>query len=170
MSFWKRSILPEEDTRVVCDALQNVLVSLVDLALQGKQAHWNLYGQNFQSLHEKLDGIVETARASSDTVAERMNQLGVAPDGRRNTVAETSPLENYSPDFEPVPRALHLVADRLHTTDDALRSARKAVADPDPMTEDILIAISQEVEEHLWMIQAMEKDAGSEPAAASRLP
>ena len=168
MSFWKRSILPEEDTKTVCAALQSALVALIDLGLQSKQAHWNLYGPNFKSLHEKLDAIVDTARSSSDTVAERMNQLGVAPDGRRNAVAETSPLENYSASFEPVPRALRLVADRLHAADETLRTARAAVADPDPMTEDLLIAVSQELELHLWMIQAMEKDAGGgEP---SRLP
>ena len=169
MTFWKRNILPEDDARTVCDALQTVLVSLVDLALQGKQAHWNLYGANFRSLHELLDAIVDTARSSSDTVAERMNQLGVAPDGRRDTVAAGSPLENYTGDFEPVPRALHLVGDRLKTVDVTLRDARAAVAEADPLTEDLLIAVGQQVEMHLWMIQAMEKDAGAggEP---SKLP
>ncbi|NNJ24847.1 Dps family protein [Alienimonas chondri] len=168
MTFWKRNILPEADAQTVCSALQEVLVSLIDLGLQGKQAHWNLFGPNFQSLHEKLDAIVETARLTSDEVAERMNQLGIAPDGRRNTVAESSPLANYSSDFEPVPQALHLIGDRLHTAVETIRTARKTVADPDPMTEDLLIAVSQQVEEHLWMIQAMEHEVGAgEP---SKLP
>ena len=169
MTFWKRDILPEADARTVCDALQNTLVSLVDLALQGKQAHWNLYGANFRSLHELLDAIVETARTSSDTVAERMNQLGVAPDGRRDTVAAGSPLENYTADFEPVPRALRLIGDRLKTVDVVLRESRTAVAEPDPMTEDLLIAVSQQIEMHLWMIQAMEKEIG-DGGEPSKLP
>ncbi|QDT15706.1 Dps family protein [Alienimonas californiensis] len=168
MTFWKRNILPEEDAKVVCSALQDVLVALIDLGLQGKQAHWNLYGPDFQSLHEKLDAIVETARMSSDEVAERMNQLGIAPDGRRNAVAESSPLENYPAGFQPVPEALNLVGDRLHTAVETVRTARKTVADPDPMTEDLLIAISQQLEEHLWMIQAQEHNvAGGKP---SKLP
>ncbi|MEM9700865.1 MAG: DNA starvation/stationary phase protection protein [Planctomycetota bacterium] len=161
MTFWKRNILPEADAQTVCTALQKTLVSLIDLGLQSKQAHWNLYGPNFQSLHEKLDGIVETARVSSDEVAERMNQLGIAPDGRRNAVAESSPLENYSDQFEPVPQALHLIGDRLHTAVETLRRARETVAEPDPMTEDLLIAISQQLEEHLWMIQAMEHEVSA---------
>ena len=169
MTFWKRNILPEADARTVCDALQKTLVSLIDLGLQGKQAHWNLYGANFRSLHELLDAIVETARTSSDTLAERMNQLGVAPDGRSGTVASSTPLAEYSSDFEPVPRALRLVGDRLLTCDEVLRGARAAVADPDPLTEDLLIAVGQQIEMHLWMIQAMEKEigAGGEP---SKLP
>lgn len=31
--------------------LQRVLVDLIELHLQGKQAHWNLIGTNFRDLH-----------------------------------------------------------------------------------------------------------------------
>ena len=31
--------------------LQKVLVDLIELHLQGKQAHWNLVGTNFRDLH-----------------------------------------------------------------------------------------------------------------------
>ena len=41
--------------------LQRVLVDLVELQLQGKQAHWNLVGTNFRDLHLQLDGIVDVA-------------------------------------------------------------------------------------------------------------
>jgi len=52
--------------------LQAVLVDLIELASQGKQAHWNLVGPNFRDLHLQLDEIVESAREFSDTVAERL--------------------------------------------------------------------------------------------------
>ncbi|HET7740426.1 MAG TPA: ferritin-like domain-containing protein, partial [Mycobacterium sp.] len=42
--------------------LQKVLVDLIELHLQGKQAHWNLVGTNFRDLHLQLDEIVDTAR------------------------------------------------------------------------------------------------------------
>ena len=35
--------------------LQKVLVDLIELHLQGKQAHWNLVGTNFRDLHLQLD-------------------------------------------------------------------------------------------------------------------
>ncbi len=41
--------------------LQKVLVDLIELHLQGKQAHWNLVGTNFRDLHLQLDEIVDTA-------------------------------------------------------------------------------------------------------------
>jgi hypothetical protein len=52
--------------------LQQVLVDLIELHLQGKQAHWNLVGTNFRDLHLHLDVVVDIAREASDTIAERM--------------------------------------------------------------------------------------------------
>lgn len=57
--------------------LQAALVELVDLALVGKQAHWNVTGPQFRSVHLELDEIVALARASSDRVAERIATVGV---------------------------------------------------------------------------------------------
>src|SRR5271155_5799943 len=39
--------------------LQRVLVDLIELHLQGKQAHWNVVGTNFRDLHLQLDEIVD---------------------------------------------------------------------------------------------------------------
>ena len=35
--------------------LQAVLVDLIELHVQGKQAHWNIVGTNFRDLHLQLD-------------------------------------------------------------------------------------------------------------------
>ena len=51
------------------ESLQRVLVDLVELALQGKQTHWNLVGPNFRDLHLQLDEIVLAARTFADVVA-----------------------------------------------------------------------------------------------------
>ena len=42
--------------------LQSVLVDLVELQIQGKQAHWNIVGTNFRDTHLQLDEIVHAAR------------------------------------------------------------------------------------------------------------
>ena len=63
-------------------SLQEVLVDLIELHLQGKQAHWNLIGTNFRDLHLQLDEIVDIAREASDTIAERMRALNAVSDGR----------------------------------------------------------------------------------------
>src|ERR1700721_432981 len=70
--------------------LQKVLVDLIELHLQGKQAHWNVVGTNFRDLHLQLDSIVDIAREAADTIAERMRALDAVPDGRTDTVAATT--------------------------------------------------------------------------------
>ena len=74
------------------ESLQAVLVDLIELGIQGKQAHWNVVGANFRDMHLQLDEIIAVARALSDQVAERMRALQALPDGRSETVtATTSP-------------------------------------------------------------------------------
>ena len=89
---FKRDILSGETNDEVTTLLQHNLVNLIDLALLMKQAHWNVVGPNFRSIHLHLDEIIEAVRAGSDEVAERVTTLGVAPDGRAQTVAENSEL------------------------------------------------------------------------------
>src|SRR6185436_7556783 len=75
--------------------LQKVLVDLIELHLQGKQAHWNVVGTTFRDLHLQLDELVDFAREASDTVAERMRALDVVPDGRSDTVAGSTTLAQF---------------------------------------------------------------------------
>ena len=42
-------------SKTLTDNMQLVLVDLVELHLQGKQAHWNVVGKNFRDLHLQLD-------------------------------------------------------------------------------------------------------------------
>jgi len=79
-------------SKALSDNLQKVLVDLIELASQGKQAHWNVVGTNFRDTHLALDEIIEAAREFSDTIAERMRALHALPDGRSDTVAESTTL------------------------------------------------------------------------------
>lgn len=85
-----KSPLPDTDRKVVGEALQGALVDLVDLSLVAKQLHWNVVGARFRSVHLQLDEVVALARLHADTVAERAAAIGVSPDGRAKTVADTS--------------------------------------------------------------------------------
>ena len=67
---------PAGADHAVCAALQAAVVLMVDLQLQAKQAHWNVVGRSFRSLHTHLDEIVELARDAADTFAEGMRTNG----------------------------------------------------------------------------------------------
>lgn len=153
---FKREILAEETNEKVTAILQKNLTNLIDLALLMKQAHWNVVGPNFRSIHLQLDEIIVTVRDASDDVAERISALGVPADGRSSTVAENSDLTAYPREFVPVSETISLVADAIKTAIDSLRDAIEATGDLDPVTEDLLIAVSGPLEKHLWMLQAQE--------------
>ena len=98
---------------VVAAALQQALVDLTDLSLQGKQAHWNLEGPGFRSLHLHLDEIIDEVRLAADDVAERMAAIEVAPDGRAATVAATSLVDPMEPGFLPTDKTARQYEERL---------------------------------------------------------
>ncbi len=55
--------LRHEDREAIGAELQGVLVTLIDLSLLGKQAHWNIVGRNFRALHLQLDELIDAWRA-----------------------------------------------------------------------------------------------------------
>ena len=152
----KRSVLNPENQEKSAPLLQGALVDLIDLALQAKQAHWNLKGPNFRAVHLQLDEIIDQVRIGSDEVAERLATIGVAADGRASTVAEGTSLENF-PDGEiTVPQTISLISDRMAAVSKAMRERIDALGDIDPVSEDLLIGITAPIEKQLWMLQSQE--------------
>src|ERR1700728_949029 len=94
--------------------LQTVLVDLIELHLQGKQAHWNVVGTNFRDLHLQLDSIVDTARAASDTIAERMRALDAVPDGRSDTVVAATTVPALPPGLIGATQTVEMITTRIY--------------------------------------------------------
>jgi len=148
------STLSDEARKVTGDALQGALVDLIDLSLSAKQAHWNLIGPHFRSLHLQLDDVVDIARKHMDVVAERAVAIGVNPDGRAETVATSAHLkqlpDGYVKDSDVIEFFADLLAEIVHRFRDRVRDTDE----PDPVTQDLLIAAAQDLEQQHWMIQA----------------
>jgi starvation-inducible DNA-binding protein len=146
--------LRHEERDALGTALQSVLVDLTDLALAGKQLHWNIVGPRFRSLHLQLDDLVDSGRNLGDQVAERARALGWAPDGRRETIAADSTLpgvpEGELPDHDVVDHATALLVQAISSA----RAAMERAAEYDPVTEDLLHQVVHALEEHAWMFSA----------------
>ncbi|MEU5427176.1 DNA starvation/stationary phase protection protein [Streptomyces olivoreticuli] len=149
-----KSPLTEQDRKTVGDALQGALVDLVDLSLVAKQVHWTVVGPRFRSVHLQLDEVVASARLHADTVAERASALGVAPDGRAGTVAKTSGIAPVGDGWNKDTAAVQTLVDALHAVITRMRERITATGDPDPVTQDILIGLTGDLEKHHWMFQA----------------
>jgi starvation-inducible DNA-binding protein len=138
----------------LADRLQRVHVDLIDLHLQGKQAHWNVVGRNFRDLHLQLDEIVEAARAFSDDIAERMRALYITPDGRAATVAEQSSLPPFPMGEVDTTDTVDLVTERLYAVCRTIRDVHDDVDEEDPTTADQFHAILERLEQFAWMVVA----------------
>jgi starvation-inducible DNA-binding protein len=149
-----KSPLPDEDLKVVATALQGALVDLVDLSLVAKQVHWNVVGPRFRSLHLQLDDVVTSARAHSDSVAERASALGVSPDGRAATVASGTGISTAPEGWIKDGDAVRTMVDALGAVIGRMRARVEETEKPDPITQDLLIGITADLEKHHWMFQA----------------
>lgn len=136
------------------DNLQKVLVDLIELHIQGKQAHWSVVGKNFRDLHLQLDEIIDSAREFSDEVAERMRALHGMPDGRSETVTKMTALPKYPDDEVDTAEVVNLITARLEATVTTIRAVHDEVDEEDPTSADILHGIIAKLEQYAWMVSA----------------
>jgi len=144
-------------TTEVTDALQAALVDLVDISLIGKQAHWNLYGPHFRSVHLHLDEIIDETRAASDDVAERLVTIGHPADGRADEVAKTSKVRAIDAGPLGDDKVITYIAEELQQISNRIRERLPNIEKPDPLTHDLLVGIATGIEKQAWMFRAQQK-------------
>lgn len=150
--------LKEEDAAQVRDSLQNRLIALIDLQLTLKHIHWNVVGPNFIGVHEMLDPQYAAVSDMVDAVAERIATLGGQPLGTPSAIVDGRTWEDYKLD-----RALtheHLVA-LDHVYVGLIEDHRKAIelaGDLDPVSEDLLIGQTNQLELFHWFVRAHLED------------
>lgn len=145
-----------EDRTQVADSCNAWLVDIISLSLNLKQAHWNLRGARFKSVHEQLDEILVDVRAAVDDVAERIMTIGAHADGRAITVREHSTLADFPGGSLSVPQAIRATCNDLRTVIQHGRKCLKQAAS-DPVTEDLIISICSALEKHHWMLESQEE-------------
>ncbi|MBC7442764.1 MAG: DNA starvation/stationary phase protection protein [Ramlibacter sp.] len=134
--------------------LQSVLVDLIELHGQCKQAHWSVVGRNFRDLHLQLDEIIVVARDFSDELAERMRALDALPDGRSETVARTTHLPPFPAGEVDTTDTVALITARLAAAVDNIRAVHDAVDAEDPTSADVLHGVIEKLEQYAWMVSA----------------
>jgi starvation-inducible DNA-binding protein len=133
--------------------LQAALVDLIDLSLLAKQAHWNVRGTNFRSVHLELDEVIDQLRINSDDVAERLAAVGGSPDGRAATVAATTQVPTIEPGPVAAPVVVTEFAKRIW---DASRRIEEKLTelDADMPSQDLLIEVVAGLDKAAWMLRS----------------
>jgi starvation-inducible DNA-binding protein len=146
-------IQPEDRDRLAED-LQQAVVDLTSLSLDGKQAHWHVTGEHFMSVHQQLDRIVEDTRRWIDQVAERAVTLGMTVDGRAETVSRSATASSLPTGWIRDRDAVELMSDRIEAVVARLRRWLEAIGGVDLATQDLVLDVVRGLEMHLWMLQA----------------
>ena len=161
----------------VTKLLQDRLNSLNDLALTLKHVHWNVIGPNFIAVHTMLDPQVDAVRLMADATAERITTLGGSPSGTPGALVAQRAWDDYS--LGRADALAHLGAlDVVYSgVIEAHRAAIEETEELDPVTQDMLIGQSAQLEQFHWFVRAhLETPDGSlstggaktEKAAATR--
>ena len=141
--------------------LQDRLVALIDLKLTLKHIHWNVVGPTFIGVHTMLDPQVDGVAAMVDTTAERIATLGSSPNGLAGNLVAARSWDDYS-----LMRAT--VAEHLGALDMVYggviadhRSALGSMEELDPVSHDMLIQQTAELEQYHWFVRAhLESSSG----------
>lgn len=149
-----KSTLDPEAQRITGDALRATVVDLIDLSLIAKQAHWNVLGRNFRSVHLALDELVSAAREFTDAAAERATAIGVSPDGRAVTVAKEAAGLDFPDGWQQDTDVINAIVQNLDTVIGRLRERIELTEKPDAVTQDLFIEIAGRLEQLHWMWQA----------------
>src|ERR1700742_4574920 len=152
--------MTDKEGREVADLLQKQLSTYNDLHLTLKHVHWNVVGPNFIGVHEMIDPQVDLVRGYADEVAERIATLGGSPQGTPGSILKDRTWDDYSVGRDSVPA--HLAALDL-VYNGVIEDTRKGIEETeklDPVTQDILIGHSAELEKFQWFVRAQLENAG----------
>lgn len=149
-----RTEMPGEEAEIAKAYLQEVLVDLIDLTLQAKQAHWNVVGPRFRSVHLELDDLVEITRRFGDTVAERIVTLGDPAVGSPSEVGHQTKLDPLPSGFLKDADVVKEFVERLSEICARMRRNLGALSERDPVSHDLLVQILGRLEEKMWMFHA----------------
>ena len=147
--------LPPEIRSAAIGLLNQRLADAIDLRLQCKQAHWNVKGPAFISLHRLFDEIDQEVGAYVDVVAERIVQLGGVAEGTVGVVAERTTLVDYPIGLRQGAEHAAALSDALAMFGSSLRTGIGEMEDlKDPVSADVLTEISRGVDKWLWFVEA----------------
>lgn len=134
--------------------LTPIVLGLQALAVNGKQAHWNVRGANFIAIHELLDTIVAHAQAGADQAAERIVALGLPVDARVSTVATKTKATAVPAGFAQWQDEIRAVIADMDAVIADVQAAIDGLDEIDLTSQDIAIGIKEALEKDRWFLFA----------------
>ncbi|MBI1752677.1 MAG: DNA starvation/stationary phase protection protein Dps [Acidobacteria bacterium] len=133
--------------------LNQSLADTLDLAYQTKQAHWNVKGPNFYSLHLLFDALYAQLSTYVDDFAERAVTLGGQAHGTIRAASVASSLDEYPIEAKKGMAHVNALVDRYSDYTSRVRlGIRKAEKCGDKDSADLYTSVSRAMDKALWML------------------
>lgn len=146
--------IPKQTREELVTVLNQYLADYIDVVAQLKQAHWNVKGPRFMTLHLLFDSAYEALEGQVDDVAERIATLGGTVHGTIRQAASASSLPEY-PNATTGEEHLTAVANALAKFCGMTRNTIRKVAELDePTTEDLITEISRVADLQLFFVES----------------
>jgi starvation-inducible DNA-binding protein len=140
---------------VSMQCLEARLADSIDLGLVTKQAHWNLKGPQFIGVHLLLDKFRDEQDEWTDSIAERIVQLGGTAKGTVQEIMSRTALKPYPTDTYKIADHLAALIERYASCANAIRQNIDDTADAgDAGTADLFTEVSRGLDKQLWFLEA----------------
>lgn len=156
----ERSLLSEAiqsptTTKKMCDLLNKRLADALDLYLHAKQAHWNVKGETFMSLHTLFDSVADHSHAWADSLAEQVVILGDRAIGTVDEIAEHTSLPKYKVKTDSAAAHIKALTESLATFASLVRDAAKESEEAkDMVTNDLFLGILHQIDKDHWFVKS----------------
>jgi len=147
--------LATQSRQKIVALLNQQLADTLDLFSQTKQAHWNVKGLNFYSLHELFDKLAGQLVEDIDMIAERATALGGVAMGTARQSASASRLPELPVDTATGPQHLEALVERYSALAATTRLAIDAANQLDDAgTADLFTELSRGLDKSLWFLES----------------
>ena len=148
--------ISEANRKTVADQLSKLLADEFVLYTKTLNAHWNLEGPDFHSVHLYFEDLYNQSQEIADAVAERIRQLGhYAPASLKDFLKLTHLTEQLKGGNGSLDLIKNLLGDH-ETIIEFIRSNIKEFdeAHKDSGTSDFITALMEKHEKTAWMLRA----------------
>lgn len=147
--------IPEKNRIELIALLNKSLASATDLMIQLKQAHWNVKGMEFISLHKLFDELAEQVEEQTDILAERVVILGGTALGTLQQAALNTELNAYPITiFAAKDHLVHLAHNFAILAELSRANMSRAEEFGDIATTDVYTDLTRMLDKNLWFIEA----------------
>jgi starvation-inducible DNA-binding protein len=158
-TFSTRIDLPSEVREELSALLNQQLADTFDLYSQTKQAHWNVKGPQFFSLHELFDKLAAELAEHVDAIAERVTALGGLAEGTARLSARASRLPELPRETVRGLKVVEALSERYAALAASSRHAIDAAEESgDTASADLMTEVSRWLDKALWFLEAHVQD------------